>query len=163
MSSTCSADVDGRLPFCFSDAYPTLSEFLTPFPHVLHCHYTGTTDWLKLTLDFHELDVFHPEDTNYRSHFFVHSPSMVAIVHLTLCKRALSAQVKIWPPGSGKNVRRYNGVAARYVHHMHRNKIGNLNYRVSLVTTTCTQISENYQRPSKYKLHQFVTAHEINA
>jgi hypothetical protein len=45
-------------------AYPTISEFPTPLPDMLHCHYTGTIYFHKLAVDFHWLDAFCPEKKN---------------------------------------------------------------------------------------------------
>jgi hypothetical protein len=40
----------------------TISELPTPLPRTLHCHYTGITDCHKLTVNFHGLYAFCPEN-----------------------------------------------------------------------------------------------------
>jgi hypothetical protein len=74
--------------------YPAVSEFPTPVPHMLRRRYTRTIDYQKLTVDFHGLDAFCLEKgIADRTSSFVYSFSTVAIIHLTLGKRALFALV----------------------------------------------------------------------
>jgi hypothetical protein len=52
-------------------ADPNISEFPTPPPYMLHCHYTETINCLERKVDFNRLGAFCPEKTNCRLHFFL--------------------------------------------------------------------------------------------
>jgi hypothetical protein len=70
-------------------AYPNISDFPTQLPHMLHCHYTGTTHCHKITVTFHGLDAFaHKKRITDRSSTVVRLFSTVAILDLKLGKLA---------------------------------------------------------------------------